>query len=457
MRSRVLLLIAAGIVVLSIILFLLPHKTKSSIPGSTVTVSQPVAEASDVSPKEITYEVKPGDSLWSIAHKFGVSVEKIVQINKIDPNKKLQIGEKLRIPLEGKLSQKKEEPAQNKPQKGIVYQVKEGDTLWTIARKFGVRVEDIARVNGISINKTLQIGEKLSIPSASQKQIAHHNSSISKTRVGVLYQVRNGDSLWTIAKKYGISVESLAKANNISPNKTLQIGEKLLIPGAKVVSSNKEATLKVHRDGVFLRKGPGTNYAAIAKLSKGTVLVSLGQQGDWQKVSLSNGKVGWIRRDMLGLSLAKKSTTSIARRPKRSSNESVVAYSASEGNEHIGSNNVVSTAMRYRGTRYSYGGLSSRGFDCSGFVKYVYQKHGLNLPHNAAAQYKYGKPVSKSELQPGDLVFFRTGGSKGINHVGIYIGNGQFIHASSAKGRVRIDNLNSGYYSQRFVGARRLK
>jgi cell wall-associated NlpC family hydrolase len=116
---------------------------------------------------------------------------------------------------------------------------------------------------------------------------------------------------------------------------------------------------------------------------------------------------------------------------------------------------VVRRALGYLGTRYRYGASGARGFDCSGFTSYIYRQHGISLPHNSAAQYRVGKPVSRSELRPGDLVFFRTRGSR-ISHVGIYIGNGKFVHASSARGRVRIDTLTSGYYHQRYVGARRI-
>lgn len=103
------------------------------------------------------------------------------------------------------------------------------------------------------------------------------------------------------------------------------------------------------------------------------------------------------------------------------------------------------TALGYRGVPYRYAGMSARGMDCSGLVARVLQTHGIRAPHSSRALYGLGKPVSRAELKPDDLVFFRTGG-RGISHVGIYLGNGQFVHASSGGGRVRVDTLDSGYY-----------
>ena len=112
---------------------------------------------------------------------------------------------------------------------------------------------------------------------------------------------------------------------------------------------------------------------------------------------------------------------------------------------------VVGIAMKYLGTPYRWGGSSpSTGFDCSGFSMYVFAQVGVRLPHNAAMQYQLGTPVSRSQLQPGDLVFFH-----GLGHMGIYIGGGQFIHAPQTGDVVKISPL-SGWYSSRFVGARRL-
>ena len=113
------------------------------------------------------------------------------------------------------------------------------------------------------------------------------------------------------------------------------------------------------------------------------------------------------------------------------------------------------SALLYRGVPYRYAGMSSRGMDCSGLVARVLQLHGIRAPHNSRELYKIGKPVAKKDLQPDDLVFFSTRG-KGISHVGIYLGDGKFVHASSGGGQVRTDSLMEGYYARRFVGARRI-
>jgi cell wall-associated NlpC family hydrolase len=114
---------------------------------------------------------------------------------------------------------------------------------------------------------------------------------------------------------------------------------------------------------------------------------------------------------------------------------------------------VVGIAMQYLGTQYVWGGASPSGFDCSGFVMYVFAQIGISLPHYTVAQYNYPNSVSvsRSQLQPGDLVFFA-----GLGHVGIYVGNGQFIHAPHTGDVVRIDSLSGSWYSSEYDGAKRI-
>lgn len=116
---------------------------------------------------------------------------------------------------------------------------------------------------------------------------------------------------------------------------------------------------------------------------------------------------------------------------------------------------LLSMARQYVGVPYVWAGRSPGGFDCSGFVFYVFDQMGYGLPRMADGQFEVGVPVSRRELQPGDLVFFSTY-EPGPSHVGIYLGNDQFIHASSGAGYVTVTSLSSSYYRERYLGARRI-
>ena len=115
---------------------------------------------------------------------------------------------------------------------------------------------------------------------------------------------------------------------------------------------------------------------------------------------------------------------------------------------------LIQTANRYIGVPYVFGGTTPAGFDCSGFMRFVYARAGVSLPRMADEQFDVGQPVASSQLQPGDMVFFSTY-EPGPSHVGIYLGGGRFIHASSSQG-IRVDSLGSSYWGPRYIGARRV-
>ena len=117
---------------------------------------------------------------------------------------------------------------------------------------------------------------------------------------------------------------------------------------------------------------------------------------------------------------------------------------------------AVQQALRLRGSRYRYGGTSRGGFDCSGFTSYVYSRLGVRLPHSSSAQFGCGRPVSRGDLKPGDLVFFGRGG-RYVGHVGIYVGDNRFVHASNPSRGVVVDSMGSAYYARNYRGARRVR
>jgi cell wall-associated NlpC family hydrolase len=116
---------------------------------------------------------------------------------------------------------------------------------------------------------------------------------------------------------------------------------------------------------------------------------------------------------------------------------------------------VIATALTYQGVPYRNGGSDPAGFDCSGFVQYVFARHGVALPREVVQQYRAGQQVRRGDIQPGDLVFFQTVGP-GASHVGIALDEDRFVHAPSSRGVVRVERYTSMYWVRRYVGARRV-
>jgi cell wall-associated NlpC family hydrolase len=124
--------------------------------------------------------------------------------------------------------------------------------------------------------------------------------------------------------------------------------------------------------------------------------------------------------------------------------------------EALGSpSRIIQTALAFLGTPYRNGGSNPSGFDCSGFVQYVFAQNGAPLPREVRSQYERGQTINLDDVKPGDLVFFETV-SRGASHVGIALGNGRFVHTPSSRGVVRVEPYTASYWARRFVGARRL-
>ena len=242
------------------------------------------------------------------------------------------------------------------------------------------------------------------------------------------------------------------------------------------VSTTENAELgygKVTASAVKVRSGAGTSYSEINKAKRGEKAYIIGIKDGWYKVIFED-TIGYIRSDYLELTEAPYENKSSSKSPKffRGGKSTGTAVSAgalggstgsSSGSSSSGSsstgtaagNKIVATAKQYLGVPYKWGGTTPSGFDCSGFVYYVLRSNGINVSRTQTAMYSEGKPVSKSNLQPGDLVFFQNTYKAGLSHVGIYVGNGQFIHAPSSGKVVSYADLNSDYYVAHYYGAAR--
>lgn len=214
---------------------------------------------------------------------------------------------------------------------------------------------------------------------------------------------------------------------------------------------------KVNGNKVNVRSGPGTSFSSLARANQGEQAYIIGFNNQWYKV-IYDSHVGYIRSDYLNLTEIPYENADSKKDPLFFENGSStgVAPSASalKGESNLASQ-IIANAKKHLGTPYVWGGTTPKGFDCSGLTQYVFKQSGISLPRTTTEQVKMGTYVSKSNLRPGDLVFLQNTYRQGVSHVGIYIGDGQIIHASSSKGVV-ISKLSSSYYTQHYHSARRV-
>jgi peptidoglycan endopeptidase LytE len=285
------------------------------------------------------------------------------------------------------------------------YQVRPGDTLSHISKKTDVTLEALQSANGLQSSK-LKSGQLLVIPVPESKKVP--TSVKSRSHSDVVYTVRKGDTLTGIAKKTGTSVTILRDLNHLKGS-SLSIG--------------MELALKAKQDANALHELTPLEYGRNELLN--------------EQEEEDDGIAG------------DEATASIERRAKVSA--SLLGSWNTPDEQQL----LVKVAMGFLGAPYRLGGFSMKGLDCSGLVKKIYQAFNIDLPRTAFEQSRVGLRVARSKLIEGDLLFFNT--RRTLGHVGIYIGNDQFVHASSRKRGVRIDNLNTPYYNKRFVRAVRLK
>ena len=207
---------------------------------------------------------------------------------------------------------------------------------------------------------------------------------------------------------------------------------------AQTLDGNYGAKGVISGTCVRLRSGASLYSGVVGYYNTGAEFTVLGVSGEWVKVSAASGLTGYVHSNYINCA-TESSSTSAPAAPAGSTGEQMRA-----------------TAKQYLGCPYVWAGNGPYSFDCSGFVNYVYKYYGYSLHRVAQDIYSYdGTYVDKAFLQPGDIVCFGYG-PWSITHVGMYIGNGQFIHASSGSGCVVITDLSSSYYTRMYVGAKRI-
>lgn len=243
------------------------------------------------------------------------------------------------------------------------------------------------------------------------------------------------------------------------------------------VSEKSIATGIVTGTVVNVRSRPTTSSAVIAKYRKNTKVEIFEKSGNWYRVSIGEDRYGWMSADWVKETVSRGSQADRTVADNKDGNadkagdaqqtgdvptgtEEPADGDAAQSEDKVDRQALVEYAKKFLGVKYEWGEESPKtGFDCSGFVWYVYDKFGISITRQSSSQAQGGRKISKSELKPGDLVFFDTNDKNGklndISHVGIYIGDGKFIHASTYEHKkIVIESLSSSYYSKRYMCAR---
>lgn len=223
------------------------------------------------------------------------------------------------------------------------------------------------------------------------------------------------------------------------------------VSNAKVIKK-----LYVSTDSLKVRKENNTTSEIIDSLKKNDEVSVIEELDGWYKIKV-DGKIGYVSSKYVSTQKSKEATSRGAEIQRTEEVTEIKEPETTSNTSSAKGSEVVSYAKQYIGYKYVSGGASpSTGFDCSGFTTYVYKQFGIKLNRTSRDQIKNGTAVERSNLQQGDLVLFRGESGSSIGHVGIYVGGGEFIHASNPKGGVKITALDSSYYNTRYVGARRV-
>jgi cell wall-associated NlpC family hydrolase len=387
----------------------------------------------------VLYTLKQGESIKKVAERYSIDPGEIVRANVLGPDPDMvQPGTKIVVPgatpiprrvtsatlaaqasggsddqtaaaVGGSVSLPLDDYSDAVPSTRT-YEVQAGDTLAGIANTFGLDVDTILSTNGIDDPDTIHPGSDLRILPVK----------------GIEYQVQPDETLADVAYKYQVDLGLLLDYNDLNDPDLINVGAKLVVPGGKLRPEPIPAPAPV----VQTAPAPRTQSA-----STGSAIVQAPAPAPKPAAQAPASR-----------------PAAPAAAPKPAAPAPAAPVLSSGG----GGGGIVANAMKFVGSRYVFGGTSPAGFDCSGFVYYIHNRSGAPIGRGMWQQYNGGAHVSMNSLQPGDTVFFANTYMPGLSHDGIYIGGGQFIHASDERTGVTVSSLYTGYWQAHYVGATRL-
>ena len=488
---------------------------------------------------EKTHEVLPKETLYGIAKQHHITIEDLYKINPNLEKEGLKIGQNIKIPqtaledfavanetekttevnkanvskknsakeetfVAPKVDEKKEISTE-----GIQYEVLPKESLYSIAKKYGIKLADLQKANPELGNKSLKVGQKINVPVknnansslvaeqksvktekevAPQTVVAKKEPEVAKTipvlpqttedtknsLINLTHEVLPNESLYSIAKQYKIALTDLKKANPELGKKSLKVGQKINVPvkaeaNSSLVAENKEVKSQKEITNVpqnIEEKEPETEmtHEVLPKETKygiakqyGLTVAELEKQNPNISKRLLVGSQLKIRTSkLMEKEVAVENAIALEKefvKEKFENKDPNIVRDASFADQ------LISKASEHIGTRYRSGGTTTDGFDCSGLMCYTFSSYDIKLPRSSIEMASYGSKIDAQSAQKGDLIFFKTRGSGRINHVGMVVevldGEIKFIH-SATHGGVIISSTKESYYERNLAQINRV-
>ncbi len=327
------------------------------------------------------------------------------------------------------------------------YTVVKNDTLWGLSKKYGVSVSDLKKANGVS-GHLIYVGQKLQIPTKSTKATKTAKISTSTSTVdttSTTHTVVKGDTLWSLAKKYGVSVSTLMKANNLSSS-TILIGQSLNLRAGMTTYGVNGVTTGSSSTAASTNTASSTSTTASSQAPKAKKSTTTNTSSN------SNTSTSANTQSQSTASNSSASTTTNTNTAASNANTTSSTNTAASSSQAVSqaptaatttasASAITSYALTFLGVPYVWGGTTPSGFDCSGLVQYVYSHFGINLGRTTYTQQYAGTKISVASAQAGDLYFWGSYGS--AYHVAIALGGGQYVMAPAPGQNVMTGSVSS--------------
>ncbi|MCD5504755.1 C40 family peptidase [Lactobacillus delbrueckii] len=333
------------------------------------------------------------------------------------------------------------------------YTVVKNDTLWGLSKKYGVSVSDLKKANGVS-GHLIYVGQKLQIPTKSTKATKTAKTSTSTSTVdttSTTHTVVKGDTLWSLAKKYGVSVSTLMKANNLSSS-TILIGQSLNLRAGMTAYGVNGVTTGSSSTAASTNTASSTSTTASSQAPKAKKSITTNTSSNsntstsantQSQSTASNSSASTTTNTNTAASNANttSSTNTAASSSQAVSQAPTASTSTATTTASASASAITSYALTFLGVPYVWGGTTPSGFDCSGLVQYVYSHFGINLGRTTYTQQYAGTKISVASAQAGDLYFWGSYGS--AYHVAIALGGGQYVMAPAPGQNVMTGSVSS--------------